>query len=87
MSTGDYTSGEAQLGVGDSLILYTDGIAEAINPAEEEYGRKRLEDVCLQNRTESAADLAEAIERDVEAHAQGQPYHDDRTLVVVKRAG
>jgi len=85
MPSAEYTAGEAQLGTGDALVLYTDGIAEAINPAEEEYGRKRLADVCVENRTESAADLAAAIERDVEAHAQGQPYHDDRTLVVVKR--
>ncbi len=87
MPKGEYTAGEAQLGIGDALILYTDGIAEAINPGEEEYGRKRLEDVCVQHRGEPAADLAAAIERDVEAHAQGQPYHDDRTLVVVKRTG
>ena len=69
------------------LVLYTDGIAEAINPGEEEYGRKRLAKVCVEHRSESASDLAAAIERDVEAHAQGQPYHDDRTLVVVKRVG
>jgi serine phosphatase RsbU (regulator of sigma subunit)/pSer/pThr/pTyr-binding forkhead associated (FHA) protein len=81
----EYGSGEARLGDGDSLILYTDGIAEAINPGEEEYGRERLSKVCVEHRGESAADLAAAIERDVEAHAQGQPYHDDRTLVVVKR--
>ena len=87
MPKGEYAPGEAQLGLGDALILYTDGIAEAINPAEEEYGRKRLERVCVDRRSDSAADLAAAIERDVEEHAQGQPYHDDRTLVVVKRVG
>jgi serine phosphatase RsbU (regulator of sigma subunit) len=87
MPNAEYTAGEARLDVGDAVVLYTDGIAEAINPAEEEYGRNRLQLVSVQNRGESAADLAAAIERDVEAHAQGQPYHDDRTLVVVKRTG
>jgi sigma-B regulation protein RsbU (phosphoserine phosphatase) len=87
MPKADYGMGEAQLGIGDSLVLYTDGIAEAINPSEEEYGRKRLEKVCVENCALPAAALAAAIESDVETHAQGQPYHDDRTLVVVKRAG
>ncbi|MFV2072381.1 MAG: SpoIIE family protein phosphatase, partial [Thermoanaerobaculales bacterium] len=38
----EYTAGERTVGVGDTLILYTDGITEPENPEEEEYGQERL---------------------------------------------
>jgi serine phosphatase RsbU (regulator of sigma subunit) len=66
--------------------MYTDGITEAANPEEEEYGRERLVEVCGEHRTEAPTELASAIEVAVDAFVQGVPYHDDRTLVIVRRA-
>jgi sigma-B regulation protein RsbU (phosphoserine phosphatase) len=81
-----YTAAEATLEAGDSLVLYTDGITEAANPEHEEFGRDRLVEVCREHRAEAPTDLASSIEVAVDAFVDGVPYHDDRTLVIVRRA-
>jgi sigma-B regulation protein RsbU (phosphoserine phosphatase) len=81
-----YTSAETSLEVGDSLVLYTDGITEAANPEQEEFGRERLVEVCGEHRSESPKELARSIEKVVDTFVDGVPYHDDRTLVIVRRA-
>jgi serine phosphatase RsbU (regulator of sigma subunit) len=80
-----FTAGSESLLPGDTLVLYTDGITEAADPEDEEYGEERLLEVGLSNRNASLDELAEAIEKDVEAHAQGVPFTDDRTLVIMRR--
>jgi sigma-B regulation protein RsbU (phosphoserine phosphatase) len=80
-----YTASEATLEPGDSLVMYTDGITEAANPEEEEFGRERLVSVCQEHSGESPKELASSIEAVVDAFVEGVPYHDDRTLVIVRR--
>jgi len=80
-----YTSTETSLEVGDSLVLYTDGITEAANPEQEEFGRERLIEVCGEHRSEPPKELARSIEKVVDTFVDGVPYHDDRTLVIVRR--
>jgi sigma-B regulation protein RsbU (phosphoserine phosphatase) len=87
MPTAEYTGGEAVLDVGDTLVLYTDGITEAANPEEEEYGRDRLAEICCGQRELSVDRLAEAIHHNVDEFVRGTPYHDDRTLVIMRRLG
>ncbi len=81
----EYSTEHATLAVGDTIILYTDGITEATNPKWEEYGAKRLADVCVQNQGVLPVQLARAIEADLERFAQGIPFADDRTMVIVRR--
>ncbi len=66
-------------------MLYTDGLTEAENPAEEEYGEERLAELCAQHRGESLEDLAATISTDQDEFVQGVPYVDDRTVVMVRR--
>jgi sigma-B regulation protein RsbU (phosphoserine phosphatase) len=80
-----YEAAEARLAPGDTLVLYTDGIVEAANPEGEEYGAERLADVCRRHRQSPCADLAAALEADLEAFARGVPFADDRTLVMARR--
>ncbi len=80
-----YTASEATLEAGDSLVMYTDGITEAANPEEEEFGRERLVAVCQEHSGESPKELASSIEAVVDEFVEGVPYHDDRTLVIVRR--
>jgi len=80
-----YQAGEVTLERGDALLLYTDGITEAENPDEEEYGIERLESISRQCRDRKGAEVLKAIESDVEEFAQGTPYSDDRTLVFLRR--
>lgn len=85
MPNATYTATEASLEPGDTMVLYTDGITEAANPEEEEFGRERLGECCVEHRTLPVDDLAHAIYDSVEAFARGVPYHDDRTLVILRR--
>jgi phosphoserine phosphatase RsbU/P len=80
-----YQAAEVQLAPGDFLVLYTDGIVEAADPEGEEYGTERLADLCRRHRQASCADLAAALDADLEAFARGVPFADDRTLVMARR--
>ncbi len=69
---------------GDIVVLYTDGVTEAINNKEEQFGQDRLIEVIAQSTNLSAQDLIDRIEEEVTVFAQGQPQFDDFTLVVLK---
>lgn len=76
---------ELSLEPGATLVVYTDGIPEAENPDGEPYGLDRLCEVCRRCPERSVGELAEAIEEDVAAFTRGEPFGDDRTLVLVRR--
>ncbi len=81
----DYGAGEAVLGSGDTLVLYTDGITEPADPDEEEYGLERLVEVCRRHRHRDLEQISAAIASDLEDFVRGQPFPDDRTLVIARR--
>lgn len=68
---------------GDLLVIYTDGVSEARNQAQEEYGEARLAEVIAQNRGKTAAEIQQAILADLDRFSAGMEPHDDVTLVVV----
>jgi sigma-B regulation protein RsbU (phosphoserine phosphatase) len=70
---------------GDLLVLYTDGITEAANPKGDEFGLERLQAVVKKYAQEPLVALAVAIETAVEVFADGTPFGDDRTLVMLRR--
>jgi phosphoserine phosphatase RsbU/P len=80
-----YGAAVAQLEPGDTLVLYTDGLAEAADPEGEEYGAERLAECCLRHGTESCAALAAALSADLKTFARGVPCADDLTLVLARR--
>jgi serine phosphatase len=69
---------------GDVLVLYTDGVTEAINDHEEEFGEERLVKVITENRGESAATILDRILAAITAFAGDRPQHDDITLLILK---
>lgn len=85
LPTGVYSTKEITLEPGDTCVLYTDGLTEAENPEEEEYGEERLGELCAMHRKESLQELADTISADQDAFVQGVPYIDDRTVVMVRR--
>lgn len=85
LPTVTYARGEVGLEPGDTMVLYTDGLTEAENPAEEEYGEQRLAELCARHRTERLDRLAAVISDDQDAYVRGVPYADDRTIVIVRR--
>jgi len=70
---------------GDLLLMYSDGITEAMNADEEEFGENRLVEVTLKHRDELASTLIEKIIAAVKLHTGDAPQMDDITLVVIKR--
>jgi sigma-B regulation protein RsbU (phosphoserine phosphatase) len=70
---------------GDVLVLYTDGVTEAINPAEQEFGVEKLREVLAATADSGAEEILENIVDAVDSFAEDAPPFDDLTLVVVKR--
>ena len=70
---------------GDMIVIYTDGLTEALNAEEEEYGADRLQSFCVGHRHEPLDVLAQAIQADLEAFAGDIPFGDDRTMVIFRR--
>jgi serine phosphatase RsbU (regulator of sigma subunit) len=81
-----YSKEEIDLGPGDVLVLYSDGITEAENPEEEEFGLARLTAVCEELRSATLEDLASGLATALDEFASGIPFADDRTLVLLRRA-
>jgi sigma-B regulation protein RsbU (phosphoserine phosphatase) len=75
-----------QLKPGDVLVIFTDGISEAMNEAEEQFGEQRLEAAIRKYRDRPAAELKDQIIAAVRAHAGNVSQMDDITLMVIKRA-
>jgi sigma-B regulation protein RsbU (phosphoserine phosphatase) len=77
-----YNRGYAKLETGDILCLYTDGIVEAHDDRDEEFGLLRLKELVEANRGQSARDIGRTIFSEVQSWAAGT--EDDRTVVIVK---
>jgi sigma-B regulation protein RsbU (phosphoserine phosphatase) len=76
---GGYSEAQVQLTPGSRLLFYSDGITEATNLEDDEYGAERLEKHF--RRTDASA---ESILEDVRTFANGAGLHDDATVILVK---
>ena len=81
----EYREGRTQLQPGDVLVIYSDGVTEAVSPTGEEFGPTRLYEVVSRNIDASAAGIRDRIESSLTKFAQGTSAADDITLVIVKR--
>jgi sigma-B regulation protein RsbU (phosphoserine phosphatase) len=77
-----YGDGGFPLASGDRLVLYTDGLTEAMNSDEQEFGEGRLLELCSSNVGLSGSELLAAIRKEVVTFCNGI-FQDDFTLVVV----
>ncbi len=85
LSMSSYSEQKTQLAPGDLLVLYSDGVTEAINGQEEEFGEEQFIEVLRRHRGESATVISEAVTTALLEFAAGAPPADDITLVVAKR--
>jgi phosphoserine phosphatase RsbU/P len=79
-----YATGEVVLRTGDVVVMYTDGVSEAMNPSEEEYGEDRLLACLRKNMGLDAEGILYAILEDVKEFTHNQ-YSDDITVLVLKK--
>lgn len=80
-----YSVGHASMEPGDTVCLYSDGLTEAENSEDEEFGVSRLRDLCLTHRNEAPKELAGCIEEELNRFTAGVPFADDRTVVILRR--
>lgn len=85
LPSAEFEVGETQLQPGEALVIYSDGVSEANNLKEEEFGMERLMDVVKRNLGASAAGMRDKVESALSAFTQTAPANDDITLVIVKR--
>ena len=79
-----YRQGSVTLERGDVLVAYTDGVSEAMNSVDEEWGEERLKQAVRPNRSASARELIDRLMTSADAFVSGAPQHDDMTLIVIR---
>jgi sigma-B regulation protein RsbU (phosphoserine phosphatase) len=79
-----YEEGEVSLSPGDVLVLFTDGVSEAMDTSGGELGEEKLEAVIRRELHSSAEAILSGIVNTVEEHSSGTTQYDDITLVVLK---
>lgn len=80
-----YEEDAARMDPGDTLIVYSDGITDAVNEFDQPFGEERLQKVVTEHAGESAAYIMKRVVDAVKAHEHETPRIDDLTLIVVKR--
>jgi serine phosphatase RsbU (regulator of sigma subunit)/HAMP domain-containing protein len=74
-----------ELNQNEIIILYTDGVTEAMNPNNEEFGEQRLIESIQSTRNKPVAEIGKTVISDITEYISGQAQHDDITMVILKR--
>ncbi len=80
-----YTQESVTLEPGDTVVLYTDGVTEAMNADNQQFGMDRLAEVFAGNSPESATSANEAVFERVRIFAGNAPQSDDITCLTLRR--
>jgi len=80
-----YEAQTFRLAIDDTMVLYTDGVSEAMDHSREQFGADRLHRVLAHSRGLGASDLRDRILAAIDEHCGTTPRHDDTTLIVVRR--
>jgi sigma-B regulation protein RsbU (phosphoserine phosphatase) len=84
LGNASYRQASVKLMPDDMLVLFTDGVSDAMDSKDEEWGEDRLLAAMKANRQATAAGILLRIFEDADAFTAGAPQHDDMTLIVVK---
>lgn len=83
----DYGEGVISLAPGDTLLVFTDGVTEAMDVDEQLYGDERLLDVVRQCPDSAAQTIVDLVNASVEDFASGAEQADDITMIAVQYNG
>jgi serine phosphatase RsbU (regulator of sigma subunit) len=84
IANSQYQAGHLQLHLGDVLVAYTDGVVEALNDQEEEFGEQRLKDIVRLSTSLTAAGICGEVAERLKAYVSDTPQWDDISLVVMR---
>ncbi|RXE56788.1 stage II sporulation protein E [Methanoculleus taiwanensis] len=87
MEDAEYEEQTVDLRAGDLLLLYTDGVTEAIDPDDKQFGEERLIATVQECRHLPSSEIVERIQQAVFAFCGREPQFDDLTLMVLKVSG
>ena len=79
----EYESETVQVSPGDHLVLFTDGVLEAQNSSEEQYGKERVLSVLSKYAGSSASEILAHLNRELSSFCADAPQHDDITIMVL----
>src|SRR5271169_3130367 len=79
-----HTQSVIHVATGDTLLLYSDGITEALNGADEEFGMERLTALAVEGRAQSPAELSRRIFGAVSDFTTGVAQYDDQTVLIAR---
>jgi phosphoserine phosphatase RsbU/P len=80
----EYSQGRVEFEPGDVLVAYTDGISEAMNAADEEWGEERLRNAVAANQGAAARALIGRLMASADEFVAGARQHDDMTLIILR---
>lgn len=80
-----YETGTARLSPGDGIVVFSDGVTEAIDDCEQEFGDERLEACLSEVRTRPARDVLQHVQQSLADFCSGVVARDDVTLLVLKK--
>jgi len=80
----EYERGSVDLTPGDILVCCTDGIYEAMDPNDDEYGTERLAKCVSGNAQKSAQSIVDAVLKEVNEFSKGGHHVDDKVLMIMK---
>lgn len=86
MPGADFPAAHVDLGAGDTVVLFSDGVEDARNTAGEAFGRKRVRELANGASTDGVGSLHDRIKEAVVAHVGGAAPTDDLTLLVFRYA-
>jgi sigma-B regulation protein RsbU (phosphoserine phosphatase) len=81
----EYNEYRVSMDVGDTLVIYSDGVTEAADASDDEFETDRLAEAVRRSRHLPASEIVETIKQAVTAHAAGAPQADDITIMVARR--
>ncbi len=81
----EYEEATKSIDVGESIIIYSDGVTEAMNAINQEFGEEKFISIVKANQDLSAKELIDVILKEIKAHSGDIAQSDDITLLIIKR--
>jgi sigma-B regulation protein RsbU (phosphoserine phosphatase) len=79
----EYCCAEIKLEPGDHLVLFTDGVVEALNVSGEEFGEERLRALLRESAAQPARQILARLQEAIATFSAHTPQHDDITAMVL----